>query len=183
MKIKSKVLPIPASNVDTDQIIPARYLTGISKTGLGVHLFEDLPNSPLNEEKYAGAEIILTKENFGCGSSREHAAWSILDKGYKAVIAISLARIFEENCYNNGLVPIKLTEEQVEELFKAQEAGEEFEVDVEKQELNYSINGEAKTINFELDKLKKEFILKGGFLKFLDSKVPEVKTWAQKAGK
>ncbi len=176
MQIKGNPLKLLTSNIDTDQIIPARHLTGISKTGLGLHLFEDVPNNPLDAIEHEGSNIVMTLENFGCGSSREHAVWAILDRGFKAVIAASFARIFEENCYNNGLVPIKLSEAEIKEIA---ESSSEIEIDVIKQEL--IANG--KSYKFELDELKKEFILQGGFMKFLDAKVPEIKTWAQAAGK
>lgn len=171
MQIKSKALNVLTSNIDTDQIIPARYLTGISKTGLGVHLFEDLPNNPLDAIDHQDYQIILTFENFGCGSSREHAVWAITDRGFKAVIAASFARIFEENCYNNGVVPIKLTQKEIEELAKV---NQEITIDVDSQTLTSA----DKIYKFDLDELKKEFILKGGFMKFLDSKVPTIKQWA-----
>ncbi len=174
MQIKSKALNVLTSNIDTDQIIPARYLTGISKTGLGIRLFEDLPSNPLDAIESEGKQIILTLENFGCGSSREHAVWAITDRGFKAVVAASFARIFEENCYNNGLVPVKLGQAEIEEIAKA---GGEVEIDVIKQVLKAG----GKEYKFELDELKKEFILKGGFMKFLEAKVPKIKEWAKSA--
>ncbi len=172
MKIKGKALNILTSNIDTDQIIPARHLTGISKTGLGKYLFEDLPNNRLDAIDHQDCQIIITLENFGCGSSREHAVWAITDRGFKAVIALSFARIFEENCYNNALVPVKLNQAEINEISKA--AGD-IEIDVEAQILTAA----GKTYKFELDPLKKEFILKGGFMKFLDAKVPQIKAWAE----
>lgn len=171
MKIESQALKVLTSNVDTDQIIPARYLTGISKTGLGIHLFEDLPNNPLDAIEHEDYKVILTLENFGCGSSREHAVWSITDRGFQAVVAVSFARIFEENCYNNGVVPVKLSIEEIEEISKIQTP---ITIDVTNQEL---LAGD-KTYRFELDELKKEFILKGGFMKFLEAKVPSIKDWS-----
>ena len=170
MLIKGKILPLNRSNIDTDQIIPARHLTGISKKGYGVYLLEDVPGTPINDPKYKDAAVLLTRENFGCGSSREHAVWAIMDRGFKAVIASSFARIFEENCYNNGLVPVKLKEEEIEKLF----GSDTCEIDV--------INGTVKTskgetFKFDLDPLKKEFILKGGFLKFMETKINKVKEW------
>lgn len=176
MQIKGKSLNLLTSNIDTDQIIPARHLTGISKTGLGIHLFEDVPNNPLDAIEHEDCNIVITLENFGCGSSREHAVWAIMDRGFKAVIAASFARIFEENCYNNGLVPIKLSEAEIQEIASA---NTDIEVDV----INHVLSCNGKTYKFELDQLKKEFILQGGFMKFLDGKVPEIKNWAQTAGK
>ena len=176
MKITGKALKVLTSNIDTDQIIPARYLTGISKTGLGKYLFEDLPSNPLDAIDHDGASVILTYENFGCGSSREHAAWAILDRGFQVVVAASFARIFEDNCYNNGIVPVKLTEAEINEIANA---NAEISVDAVAQTLTCA----GKTYKFELDALKKEFILKGGFMKFLEAKVPDVKKWAAAAGK
>ena len=170
MIIKGKILPLDRSNIDTDQIIPARHLTGISKIGYGKYLLEDVPGTPINDPKYKDAAILLTRENFGCGSSREHAVWAIMDKGFKAVIATSFARIFEENCYNNGLVPVKLKSEEIEGIFKQSEC----EIDVTNQIIK--ITG-GKSYKFELDPLKKEFLLKGGFLKFMEGKVNNVKSW------
>ncbi len=170
MIIKGKILPLDRSNIDTDQIIPARHLTGITKSGYGVYLLEDVPHTTINEPKYKDSTVLLTRENFGCGSSREHAVWAIMDRGFKVVIATSFARIFEENCYNNGLVPIKLKPEEIEKLFNQNEC----EIDVINQIVKLS-NGE--TLNFDLDPLKKEFILKGGFLKFMEGKIDHVKTW------
>lgn len=173
MIIKGKILPLDRSNIDTDQIIPARYLTGITKSGYGQHLLEDVPHTIVNDPKYKDAVILLTKENFGSGSSREHAVWAILDRGFKVVIATSFARIFEENCYNNGLIPVKLESHEVELLFKENEC----EIDVINQKVKTK-NG--KEFNFKLDLLKKEFILKGGFLKFMASKVDKVKKWEER---
>jgi 3-isopropylmalate/(R)-2-methylmalate dehydratase small subunit len=176
MKISGKALQILSSNIDTDQIIPARYLTGISKTGLGVHLFEDVPNNPLDAFEHENAKVVITLENFGCGSSREHAVWAIQDRGFQAVIAVSFARIFEENCYNNAVVPIKLTQEEVLEIANNSKQSD-IVIDVDAQVLSCA----GKEYKFELDELKKEFILKGGFMKFLDSKVPLIKNWLAQA--
>ena len=175
MIIKGKILPLDRSNIDTDQIIPARHLTGITKSGYGIHLLEDVPGTPINDPKYKDAAILLTKENFGCGSSREHAVWAIMDRGFKAVIASSFARIFEENCYNNGLVPIKLKAEEIEKLLKETECT----IDVIKQIVETPRWG---VFTFDLDSLKKEFILKGGFLKFMEGKIDKVKTWEKQHG-
>ena len=170
MIIKGKILPLDRSNIDTDQIIPARHLTGITKSGYGVYLLEDVPRTPINDPKYKDAVILLTRENFGCGSSREHAVWAIMDRGFKAVIAVGFARIFEENCYNNGLVPIKLKAEEIEKLFKESEC----KIDVINQTIETPQWG---VFTFDLDPLKKEFILKGGFLRFMEGKIGKVKDW------
>ena len=172
MIIKGKIFPLDRSNIDTDQIIPARHLTGISKSGYGAHLLEDVPHTTINNPEYKDSVVLLTRENFGCGSSREHAVWAIMDRGFKAVIAISFARIFEENCYNNGLVPVKLKIEEVDKLFQCNEC----EIDAINQMVKTT---NAETFKFELDPLKKEFILKGGFLKFMEGKIDKVKIWEQ----
>ncbi len=113
--LSSRVVTIPAENIDTDQIIPARYLKTTSKVGLGEHLFQDWrydaegrprPDFPLNRPEAAGAAILLAGDNFGCGSSREHAAWALADFGFRAVISASIADIFRANAVKNGLVPV-----------------------------------------------------------------------------
>jgi 3-isopropylmalate/(R)-2-methylmalate dehydratase small subunit len=119
--------------------------------------------------------VVITLDNFGCGSSREHAVWAIQDRGFQAVIAVSFARIFEENCYNNAVVPIKLTSQEVLEI-ASNAKNHDITIDVDNQVLSCG----GKDYNFELDELKKEFILKGGFMKFLDSKVPQIKAWLAK---
>ncbi len=169
MIIKGKIFPLDRSNIDTDQIIPARHLTGITKSGYGVHLLEDVPGTTINDPKYKDRTILLSRENFGCGSSREHAVWAIMDRGFQAVIAISFARIFEENCYNNGLVPVKLKPNEIDLLLKE----EECEIDV----VNQTLKTSKDSFSFSLDPLKKEFILRGGFLKFMGSKVTKVQEW------
>lgn len=179
MEIKGKALKLLSSNIDTDQIIPARHLTGISKTGLGIHLFEDVPNNPLDAIEHEDCRVVLTLENFGCGSSREHAVWAIQDRGFQAVVAASFARIFEENCYNNGVVPVKLTETEIKEIAAASDNGSDITINV----LGAKLSCNGKDYSFELDELKREFILKGGFMKFLDTKVPEIKQWATAQGK
>lgn len=174
MQITGKALLLLNPNIDTDQIIPARHLTGISKTGLGIYLFEDVPNNPLDAIDHDNCKVVITLENFGCGSSREHAVWALADRGFQAVVAVSFARIFEENCYNNAVVPVKLTESQVQEIaVLVKTSNPDIAIDVINQKLSLG----DKVYSFELDELKKEFILKGGFMKFLDAKVPQVKEW------
>lgn len=121
-------MPLDSANVDTDQIIPKQFLTAVSKIGFGKHLFHDWryldlhekepnPEFVLNKPQHNGATILLTRENFGCGSSREHAPWALGDYGFKVIIATSYADIFYGNCMNNQLLPIKLSAEQIENLF------------------------------------------------------------------
>jgi 3-isopropylmalate/(R)-2-methylmalate dehydratase small subunit len=128
------VVPLDAANVDTDQIIPKQFLQKTTRTGFGQHLFndwryldnvgkEDNPEFILNELKYQGASILLTGENFGCGSSREHAPWALQEYGFKVIIASSFADIFYANCINIGILPITLTEAEITTLFQQSEKG------------------------------------------------------------
>ncbi len=119
--LTGRAVVLPADDVDTDQIIPARFLKGTSKTGLGDHLFADWrtrPNFPLLAPEAVGAQVLVTGVNFGCGSSREHAPWALLDFGIRCVIASSYSDIFYSNCFKNGILPIVLPQEQVDQLMK-----------------------------------------------------------------
>jgi 3-isopropylmalate/(R)-2-methylmalate dehydratase small subunit len=170
MIVEGSVLPIPRANIDTDQIIPAHYLTRIDADGMGEHLFEGMPDGARLLALHAGASIIVAGENFGCGSSREHAAWALLGRGFHAVIAPSFARIFHENAYNNGVVPVVLPQETVDELMGARTIA----IDVDNETL--SADG-GEPISFALDPLRKQFVLGGGVLKYLASKIPSVREW------
>jgi 3-isopropylmalate/(R)-2-methylmalate dehydratase small subunit len=169
-KLTGIAAPLPLVNVDTDKIIPARHLKTIKRTGLGVHLFETLryhddgserPEFVLNREPYRGASILIAGENFGCGSSREHAPWALLDFGIRAVIAPSFADIFFNNCFKNGILPVVITPEQVEILQR--EAGEAadptFTVDLETQEIRRPTGNEVFT--FAVDPFRKHCLLNG----------------------
>ncbi len=165
--IRSTAIPMPIENIDTDQIIPARFLKAITKEGFGDNLFRDwrydkegkeLPDFVLNNPMYSG-KILIAGKNFGCGSSREHAAWSLHDFGFRVIISSYFADIFKSNALNNGLLPITVSDEILHSIFESIESDPQFEVsvDVEKQELNL---GEKK-IAFELDSYKKECLLNG----------------------
>ncbi|MGH7706495.1 MAG: 3-isopropylmalate dehydratase small subunit [Vulcanimicrobiaceae bacterium] len=170
MIVESSILPIPRANIDTDQIIPASKLTGISKTGLGEFLFAGMPGGAALLAEHAGAQIVLALDNFGCGSSREHAVWALVDRGFRAVVAPSFARIFNENAYANGLVPIALPAETVQALFDAQR----IRIDVESQTLE---DDRGSRYAFDLDPLRKRFLLDGGFLEFLAGRIPAIRAW------
>ena len=170
MIVEGTVLTIPRANIDTDQIIPARHLTRIDAEGMGEHCFEGLPGSAELLASRPGASILITGENFGCGSSREHAAWALKERGFRAVIAPSFARIFHENAYNNGVVPVILPQETVDALMGARTIA----IDVEGETLRAD-GGER--IAFALDPLRKQFVLDGGFLKYLHAKIPAVRAW------
>ncbi len=175
---KGLVIPLDRSNVDTDAIIPKQYLKSISKTGFGPTLFDDwryvkagepgMDHSKreikadfvLNQARYQGGSILLARENFGCGSSREHAVWALDDYGIRAVIAPSYADIFFNNSFKNGLLPLVLSEDDVDALFKAVEANEGYEltVDLEKQQV---VTPEGKAYGFDVDEFRKYCILNG----------------------
>ena len=175
MSFGGRVLPLDRANVDTDQIIPAHNLTGVESKGLGKHLFTGMTGGPELLERYAGATVIVTRENFGCGSSREHAAWSLADRGFTAVIAPSFARIFHENAYNNGIAPIVVEASDIDVLLAAQT----IRIDLEGQTLHPT---PGREISFQLDPLRKRFLLSGGYLAFLNSKIPAVRTWLSARG-
>ena len=157
-------------NVDTDMIIPKQFLKTIKRTGLGKNLFYELrydeKDAPidsfvLNQDKYKDSQILITGKNFGCGSSREHAPWSILDYGIKCIIASSFADIFYNNCFKNGILPIKLDEPEVTKLQKAAENSLSFTIDLENQKISYFDKNINHEVSFELDKAKKTSLLEG----------------------
>lgn len=166
--IKSRAIPLPVENIDTDQIIPARFLKSIDKNGFGDNLFRDWrynvhTNEPhsdfvLNNPKYSG-EILVAGNNFGCGSSREHAAWSLTDYGFKVVISSFFADIFKGNALNNGLLPVKVSEEFLKEILNdiTENPEKEILVDVEKQTITFN----DKTESFEIDSYKKICLING----------------------
>jgi 3-isopropylmalate/(R)-2-methylmalate dehydratase small subunit len=172
------VAPLDRANVDTDAIIPKQFLKSIRRSGFGPNLFDewryldhgepeqDCSNRPLNQAfilnqpRYKNAQILLARKNFGCGSSREHAPWALLDYGFRAVIAPSFADIFFNNCFKNGILPIILTEEDIEQLFQAVFANEGYQltVDLEKQQV---ISPDNKIFPFSVDEFRKHCLLNG----------------------
>ncbi len=172
------VAPLDRANVDTDLIIPKQFLKSIKRTGFGDNLFDELryldegylgqdiakrPKNPdfvLNQERYQGATILLTRSNFGCGSSREHAPWALNEYGFRTIIAPSYADIFYNNCFKNGMLPVILTESEVDELFKECEANVGFTltVDLENQKV---ISPSGKEYHFEVDAFRKHCLLNG----------------------
>ncbi|MCU6795692.1 3-isopropylmalate dehydratase small subunit [Paenibacillus sp. WQ 127069] len=161
--------PVDRVNVDTDAIIPKQFLKRIERTGFGQFLFfewrftpkgEVIPEFSLNQPRYQGASVLISRANFGCGSSREHAPWAIQDFGFKVVIAPSYADIFFNNCFKNGILPIKLSEEQVEELFQrtAKQEGYKLTVDLESKKLT---DDQGLDIDIEIDEHRRQFLLQG----------------------
>ena len=163
------VAPLEDLNVDTDQIIPKQFLKRIEKTGFGKFLFYDwryLPNGKLNPDfemnhpRYKEASILLAKENFGCGSSREHAPWALDDYGIKCLLAPSFADIFYNNCFNNGILPVVLDYPLIEELFKNVRQIEDFRlsIDLPNQQIK---KPDGKTISFDIDSFRKHCLVNG----------------------
>jgi len=168
-KITGVAAPMPLINIDTDMIIPKLFLKTIKRSGLGVHLFDEMrykddgsenPDFVLNQPAYRNAEILVAGDNFGCGSSREHAPWAIKDFGIKCVISTSFADIFFNNCFKNGILPIVLPQEQVDLLMKDAEKGANarMTVDLEAQEITTS---DGEVVEFEVDAFKKQCLLEG----------------------
>ena len=177
-KITAIVAPLDRSNVDTDAIIPKQFLKSIKRSGFGPNAFDEWryldhgepgmdnskrplnPGFSLNQPRYQGAQILLTRKNFGCGSSREHAPWALDDYGFRAVIAPSFADIFFNNCYKNGLLPIVLTEEQVDQLFKEVEANEGYQLSIDLAEQTLTTPS-GETFKFDITEHRKHCLLNG----------------------
>jgi 3-isopropylmalate/(R)-2-methylmalate dehydratase small subunit len=171
-------VPLDRANVDTDQIIPKQFLKSIKRTGFGPNLFdewryldegypgqdnEQRPKNPrfvLNKPQYQGASVLLARRNFGCGSSREHAPWALLDFGFRVIIAPSFADIFYNNCFKNGLLPIVLAEATVDELFNAEAAAAPYRltIDLENQKV---LTPDGAGFGFEIDEFRKHCLLNG----------------------
>jgi len=172
------VAPMDRANVDTDMIIPKQFLKSIKRSGFGVNLFDELryldegqpgqdcsqrplnPDFPLNLPRFANASILLARKNFGCGSSREHAPWALEDYGFRAIIAPSYADIFYNNCFKNGLLPVVLTEQQVDYLFAEVNAnpGYQLTIDLSAQRVSCA---SGQQFEFELDQFRKDCLLQG----------------------
>ncbi len=166
LKLKSIPAHIPLMNIDTDMIIPKQFLKTIKRTGLGKSLFYEMRYDEsgkiidkfiLNNEPYNKSKILIAGKNFGCGSSREHAPWALLDFGIKCVISTSFADIFYNNCFNNGILPIIIDEKSIGNLASYSERKEEIDIDLEEQKISYGNN----KIEFKIDPSKKKRLLEG----------------------
>lgn len=177
-RLDGLVAPMDRANVDTDLIIPKQFLKSIKRTGFGPNLFDELryldegvpdtdcsgrplnPDFPLNFPRYLGASILLARENFGCGSSREHAPWALDGAGFRVIIAPSFADIFRSNCFKNGLLPIALDAAVVDDLFRAMYSNEGYRliVDLERQVVQ---TPDGQSIAFEVDAFRRDCLLKG----------------------
>ncbi|MBS1302396.1 3-isopropylmalate dehydratase small subunit [Loktanella sp. SALINAS62] len=168
-KLSGVAAPMPLVNIDTDMIIPKQFLKTIKRSGLGVNLFDEMryddngdeiPDFVLNKPQYRNAEILVAGDNFGCGSSREHAPWAIKDFGIRCVIAPSYADIFYSNCFKNGILPVVLPQEQVDVLMADAEKGSNarIEIDLETQTITSS---DGQVFTFEVDSFKKHCLMNG----------------------
>ena len=168
-KLRGVAAPLNMINIDTDKLIPKQFLKTIKRTGLGKHLFNEMrfnedgsekPDFVLNKAAYRGSNIIVAGDNFGCGSSREHAPWALLDFGIKCVISTSFADIFYNNCFKNGILPIVVNKQQLDQLMDDAENGANavLDVDLEAQEITRP-NGESVT--FEIDEFRKHCLING----------------------
>lgn len=167
-----KVLFLDRSDINTDEIIPARYLTEISKQALGPHALEDLDVEGFEPAAdVAGKAAIVTKANFGCGSSREHAPWALEANGINLVIAENFARIFRQNMYNCGMLAVKLPKDDIDTLFSEFEGLDcEIQCDVDRKKLTVTSGDKSMERNFELSKLDHDLVRAGGWLEYADSK-------------
>ena len=164
VSLRSKATPLDRVNVDTDQIVPKQFLKLVNRTGFGKYLFYDWRfdmdgkqkrDFVLNDPKYSGRQILLARDNFGSGSSREHAAWAILDYGFRTIIAPSFADIFYNNCLKNGILPVRLPDYEVEYLFRNEDLY--IEIDLAKQ----TVTAGSYKIHFAIDKFHKKLLLEG----------------------
>jgi 3-isopropylmalate/(R)-2-methylmalate dehydratase small subunit len=165
---EGKLAPLDMNNVDTDQIIPKQFLTSVSREGFGEALFFDWrylddetpdPDFVLNEDRYLGATLLLTRDNFGCGSSREHAPWALLQYGFKVIVASSFADIFFNNCINNQMLPIRLSEDQIEALFQQATQSEPVNMVVDLQAQQVKVGDSV--YEFAIDSAIKQRLLSG----------------------
>jgi 3-isopropylmalate/(R)-2-methylmalate dehydratase small subunit len=167
--ITSTAVPIPTENIDTDQIIPARFLKATTREGFGENLFRDwrfdqqgnaIENFPLNNSKFGG-KILVAGKNFGCGSSREHAAWAIHDYGFKVVVSSFFADIFRNNCLNNGVLPVQVSPEFLSKIFSSIKTDSESTFNVDLPNQKFTIEASGEKTSFDISPYKKECLLNG----------------------
>jgi len=192
-KLKSIPAYLPIVNIDTDMIIPKQFLKTIKRTGLGKNLFfemryddvgKEIDKFVLNQKPFNQSKILIAGKNFGCGSSREHAPWALLDFGITCVISSSYADIFYNNCFKNGILPIKIEENKIKEISEYSKRQEEISIDLEKQKILFGNN----EISFDIDQFKKKCLLEGlddialsleksEKIKFFENNLKEKKPW------
>lgn len=187
-KLVSSAIPLNIENIDTDQIIPARFLKAVERKGFGDNLFRDwrfdsdnniIEDFPLCDKRYSG-DILVAAKNFGCGSSREHAAWSLYDYGLKVVVSSFFADIFRNNALNNGLLPIKVSDSFLEEIFAEIEGNNQAKFTVDLANQTFSIVSSGNSEGFIIDNYKKECLLNGyDDVDFLTSLHPNIENYEQ----
>jgi 3-isopropylmalate/(R)-2-methylmalate dehydratase small subunit len=190
-KLYAKIVPLPVEDIDTDQIIPARFLKSVSREGFGDNLFRDWrytendepnPDFVLNQQGIKG-EILLAGRNFGCGSSREHAAWALYDYGFRVVISSFFADIFKNNALNSGLLPVQLSEAFIQKLFKLRADKSDITLEVNLQEQYVAVEGTEIKEHFDINSYKKYCLVNGyDDIDFLLNKREEIKAFEQSAG-
>ena len=188
-RLVSTAVPLNFENIDTDQIIPARFLKAVERKGFGDNVFRDwrydkagnpVPGFPMNDPRYGG-EILVAGKNFGCGSSREHAAWAIFDGGFRVVVSSFFADIFRNNALNNGLLPVQVPEDFLRKVFAAVEGDPQakFEVDLERKTFTIAATGES--VGFDIDAYKQECLLNGyDDVDYLASIRPEIEAFERR---
>lgn len=184
--LNTTAVPLPIENIDTDQIIPARFLKAVERKGFGNHLFKDWrfdssgkekTEFPLNDINYKG-QILVAGQNFGCGSSREHAAWAIADYGFRVVVSSYFADIFKNNALNNGLLPIQLEDSELQQIFKLIQENPELEFQVHLEEQQLHIPTASLYYCFEINPYKKECLINGyDDFDYLQSMLPEIEAY------
>ena len=190
--LRSRIVPLDRADVDTDQIIPARYLKATDKIGLGEGLFADWkcdpygildPDFPLNRSVCQGAQVLLADENFGCGSSREHAVWALMDWGIRSVLAPSFADIFRNNAFKNGFLPVELPAETIAGLFETLERNPWAEVVIDLENTRVTLP-DGNLVDFQIDEFAR-FTLMNGMdqLDFLLTQEPQIVAYEEKHGK
>lgn len=187
-QFSGKVVPLAIADIDTDQIIPARFLKTIEKLGLGKNLFNDWryladggpnPNFIINQPRAEGGTILLAGDNFGCGSSREHAPWALMGHGFKAVISTSFADIFQNNCLKNGLLTIVVDEATHKELFAAAEAADDVRVSIDLTRQMLALPA-GREVRFPIDAFSKKCLLEGGDqLSYIQQRMDAVTAYEQ----
>ncbi len=185
----SQAVPLNIENIDTDQIIPARFLKAVERKGFGDNLFRDwrfnktgdkIETFPLNDHRYSG-KILIAGKNFGCGSSREHAAWSLFDYGFRVVVSSFFADIFKNNALNNGLLPVQVSESFLQEIFTAIQSSPSTTFTVNLEQQTFTIDSTGHTFSFSIDGYKKECLLNGyDDVDYLVSLKPEIETFENK---
>jgi len=166
-----KALLIDRNDINTDEIIPAKYLTEVDKKALKPYLLEDLKLEGFSTDMIAGKNVVITKSNFGCGSSREHAPWAFEVNGINMVIGISFARIFRQNMFNCGMLAIELPEADIEEIFRTcSKTGVEVSTDLAKQTITFYADNINKVCSFEISGFNKDLVASGGWVNYADKK-------------